>query len=129
MPSEPAAVTETAASFPVMEVILVASAVVISVLVYLLLRRSLGGLLDDVVKLPAARKFFLRTLLVVLIFSALAATVGVSPYDSDEASFMERVWDVAESLESAFWAVMVVLLVYTVLQTIIVAALGRRHEQ
>jgi hypothetical protein len=111
------------------ELALVPSSVVISVLVYLLVRRSLKQLLDDVVKLPAARKFYLRTLLITLLLGALAGTVTVSISTQKDVPFMERVWKVAASLDSAFWAMMAILLVYVVLQTVLVVALRRHNEQ
>lgn len=113
----------------IVELGLVAGSVVISVLLYFLVRGSLMQLLDDVVNLPAARKFYQRTLLITLLLGALAASIGVSFNEQKDESFMESVWRAASSLGSAFWAMMVVLLVYVVLLTIIVAALRRRNEQ
>ena len=108
---------------------LVASGLVISVAVYLLLRWSLKHLLDDVVRLVSARKFYLRVLLVTLVFGALAATVGVTIAQEKDKPFMDAVWQVAQSLDSAFWSLLVILMVYVVLVTILIAALGRRREQ
>jgi len=111
------------------EMALIAAAVAISVLVYLLVRWSLRALLADVVQLPAAGKFYLRTLLITMLLGALAATVARSIDFDEDSIFMEEVWEVAQSLDSAFWALMVILLVYVVMVTILVAALRRRHEQ
>ena len=111
------------------EMAVIASAVVISVLVYLLVRWSLRGLLAEVVQLRAAGKFYLRTLLVTMLLGALAATVTCSIDFDEDSIFMEEVWEVAQSLDGAFWALMIILLVYVVMVTILVAALRRRHEQ
>jgi len=114
----------------VMELALVASSVVLSVLVYLLIRGSLKRLLDEVVKLPAGRTFYLRTLLITMLLGALAGTVTVSiSNEPKQVPFMESVWTIASSLSTAFWAMMVILLVYVVLQTVLVVALRRPNEQ
>ena len=129
MPPEEAIASEVVASVSSMEAAVVATALVIGLGIYFLIRASLGQLLNDMVKLPAARKFFLRILLVAIILSALAATVGVSISGSRTAPFMEKVWEVASSLSSAFGSWTFILMGYAILLTIMVAALGRRNEQ
>ncbi len=112
-----------------MELVLVVTAVVISLLLYLLLRWCLRDILDEVVGLPAARRFYLRTLLLVLILVAVASTIDNSVSVDAGDPFMTVVWEIAESLQVFFISLVFVLMTYAVLLTILVAALRRRNEQ
>jgi predicted tellurium resistance membrane protein TerC len=110
-----------------MDVALVSTAVVISILLYLLMRWCLKELVLESVKLPSAAKFYLRILAVVMILVAFSATVGTSV--SDNGPFMTQVWDIAKSLQGFMTAVAVVLMIYAFMITILVAHLRRRNDQ
>ncbi len=112
-----------------MELALIVTAVVISVLLYLLLRWCLRDIIDEVVRLPAGRRFYLRMLLLVLILVAVASTIDNGVSVDTDAPFMTVVWEIAESLQVFFISLVFVLMTYAVLMTILVAALRRRNEQ
>jgi hypothetical protein len=110
---------------------LLASLVVVSVVVAIvdrLLRPSLRGLLEEITDLPAATDFYLRVFAVVVGFVALAAVLGAGHADlKDGARFMEYVWSVASGLQDVFQNLVIVLLMYVLLVTVLMAALRRKH--
>ena len=95
----------------------------ISLCIYVLVRGYLQLLLDRVLKLSAGTSFYLRALLLSLLLTALAGSVGKSFDSKPEARFMEHVWTLASGLADVFQNVTTVLIVYVILITILVAAL------
>jgi hypothetical protein len=96
------------------------------VALYWLLRRSLAAVLDDLIGIPAATEFFLRTLLLVLLCIALKEIVpGIR--QKPEAAFMEYVWNVAAHLGEVLDEVYAALLIFLAYITVLVAVLRRRH--
>jgi hypothetical protein len=96
--------------------------------VYALLRSSLGELLSEVVKLPAATVFYLRSLLLLLLLTALGQTVGDKLEVEAGAAFMEYVWQVAQTTGEVCQNFVWVFLLYLIQVTILTAVLKRRHE-
>jgi hypothetical protein len=100
----------------------------IAFLVYALLRRSLQELLHETVGIPAGTSFYLRSLLLILLFVALAKVINdlqVKP----EAHFMEYVWAVDSRLSDIFENIFSVLLVYLGLITVLIAVLQRKNAK
>jgi peptidoglycan biosynthesis protein MviN/MurJ (putative lipid II flippase) len=108
-------------------VILLVSAVVNSILLYLTLRWQLRDLLLESVKIPAAAQFYLRVLLSVLLLAAVSSTIKESV--SSESGFMDQVWSITGTLQGYMIFVVVVLLIYTFMITILLAHLRRRNDQ
>jgi hypothetical protein len=109
--------------------VLVAASLVVALLVYGLVRRSLRGLLDKVVAIPAGTTFYSRMLAIVLLFVALNSVLDKQFDFKQDAAFMEYVWRIAGVLATEFGLLCIIVAVYLVLITILVAALGRRNEQ
>ena len=109
-------------------IILLVLGVAIPLLVYLLVRKSLRALLNEVAGLPAAAIFYARLLLLGVLFTSLAAVLEVEFDLKRGSAFMEYVWKVADGLSSAFGLICLFLTGFLIVITIIVAALRRRHE-
>jgi len=104
------------------------AALVVVFVVDRLLRPSLRQLLEEVTGLPAATEFYLRSLLIVLVFMAASAPLGSVHNDLKAGSrFMEYVWSVADDLQNVLEGIFGVLLGYVALITILMAALRRRQ--
>jgi hypothetical protein len=93
-----------------------------------LLRPSLRQLLEEITGLPAATEFYLRSLVIVLVFVAASASFNSVHTDIKAGSrFMEYVWAEASDLQNVMQGIFGVLLGYVALITILVAALRRRQ--
>jgi hypothetical protein len=104
-------------------------ALVVVFLVDRLLRPSLQQLLEEITGLAAATTFYLRSLVIVLVFVAVSACVGSVHTDIKAgARFMEYVWAEARDLQNVLQGIFGVLLGYVALITILVAALRRRQS-
>jgi hypothetical protein len=109
-------------------VLLILSLAVPTIL-FLLLRGSLRELLQHTIKLPGGVTFYLRTFLLVLYFSALSVAVGTS-FDLPAGSHaMQYVWKEAEGMSSTMEATLLVVGIYVVVITILVATLKIKDEQ
>ncbi|KPK31290.1 MAG: hypothetical protein AMK69_00790 [Nitrospira bacterium SG8_3] len=100
----------------------------IALILYALIHKSLRALLDELVKLPAGTTFYARLLFVGLVLAAASELMEQSFALKEDARFMEYVWKVADGLSDAFGFICVVLLVFIVQITILLAALRRRDE-
>jgi len=96
--------------------------------VYAMLRPSLRELLAEVIRLPAATVFYLRSLLLLLFLVALGETVGDKWEVAADAAFMEYVWNVAHAAGQVFKNFLWTFILYLVQITILTAVLRRRHE-
>ncbi len=96
---------------------------------YALIRTSLRDLLDQVLKLPAATVFYLRSLLLILVFAALSKAVEDKFEHAADAAFMVYVWDVAGTLGDVLELSLAWFLVYLVQITILTAVLRRKNGQ
>jgi predicted tellurium resistance membrane protein TerC len=107
---------------------LVVLAVGVAVLVYLLVRKSLRALLDELVALPSCTTFYARVLLLGLLFIALSMTIGTYYDFKTDAPFMEYVWKVADAFSPVLGITCLFMTGYLIVITILVAALRQRHE-
>jgi len=99
-----------------------------ALLTYWLAQRGLRELLERTVAVPGGVVFYRRAFLLILVFGAIAETLGSAPDLKPGAQFMEYVWAVASGVGSALVAVLLTLGVYVLLMTILVAAIKPRHE-
>ena len=95
----------------------------ISILLFFLLRASLGDLLRHTLKLPSGITFYLRSFFLVLFLSALSAAIGTSFDLKPGSHFMEYVWKGAEGLSSALEKTLWFVAAYLVMITVLVATL------
>jgi hypothetical protein len=96
--------------------------------IYALLLPSQRQLLDELVQLPAATTFYLRSFALILVLVALDK--AFYPVDlKSGAHFMEYLWFAAGVLADVLEHWYVMLVVYLGLITILTAVLRRRHAQ
>lgn len=98
-------------------------------LIFSLFRKSLRSLLNEVIKISSATTFYLRALLIILIFIALSSVLSIELDLESEAPFMEYVWEIGDGLSSVLGMTSIYLAVYFVLITILVAVLRRKDVQ
>jgi hypothetical protein len=105
-------------------------------LVYALLRGSVREVVNNLVKIPEATEFYLRSLALVLVLAALSCViVKIHVFHSPPAKgvpappphFMEYVWVVADHLHDAWWILSIYLLFYVAVITILAAVLRSRE--
>ena len=109
--------------------ILLAFAVAIPTILFLLLRSSLCDLLLHTLKLQAGITFYLRSFLLVLYLAALSGAIGISFDLKPESHFMEYVWKGATGLSSSIQYLVIFVSVYLVLITILVATLKVKVDE
>ena len=97
-------------------------------MLYILIARSLRGLLDEVIKIPSGTTFYMRLLMLGLLLISLATVLQVRFTLTEHAKFMEYVWKITSGLESQFSFICMFLFGYAVLITILVAALKKRND-
>ncbi len=110
-------------------VVLLIISIAISLLVYALARKSLCGLLDEVVKLPSGTTFYMRLFLIGLVFIALSSALDTEFVLKEDAAFMEYVWRIADGLSSVFGITCLFITGYLFLVTILIAVLRHRHDK
>jgi hypothetical protein len=103
--------------------VLLALAVAIPTILFLLLRDSLSDLLHRTLKLQSGITFYLRSFLLLLYLAALSGAIGISFDLKPESRFMEYVWKGATGLSSSLQNLVVFVSVYLILITILVATL------
>jgi len=103
--------------------ILLALAVAIPTILFLLLRSSLCDLLRHTLKLQSGVTFYLRSFLLVLYLAALSGAIGISFDLKPEAHFMEYVWKGATGLSTSLDYLVLFISVYLILITILIATL------
>lgn len=108
--------------------VLLALSSAVALLVSALVHKSLRTLLDEVAATPSCTTFYTRVLHLGVFFIAFSGALGTSFDLKKEAAFMEYVWKVAGGLSSTFGLLCLFLAGYLLILTILVAALGRRHE-
>jgi hypothetical protein len=107
---------------------LVGISAVIALLTYKLLCEDLRRLLGAALKVPGGVSFFLRALLIVLLFSALAGSIGKEFSLKPDAHFIEYVWSVNSGLKDVLQNSLLSLLGYLALITVLVAVLKPKNE-
>lgn len=108
--------------------VLVVLSVAIALLIYRLLCEDLRGLLSPTLRIPAGTSFYLRALLIVLLFAALAGSIGKEFSLKPEAHFIEYLWSVNSGLKDVLQNSLLSLLGYLVLITVLVATLKPKNE-
>ncbi len=101
---------------------------VVALAAYMVIRKSVRALLDEVIKLPSGTTFYSCLLAICLFFIALSAALSPRFDLKPDAAFMEYVWRVAGGLSTVFSGISLFLTAYLVVITILVAVLGRRHD-
>jgi len=96
---------------------------------FLLLRDALQGLLQRTVRLPDGVTFYLRSLFILLFFSALGGALGFTFDLKPGSHFMEYVWKVASGLSNVLGEMLLYLGGYLVLTTIIIATLKIKDDK
>ena len=110
-------------------VVLFTISIAISLIVYALTRKSLRGLLDEVVKLPSGTTFYMRLFLIGIVFIALSSALDTEFALKEDAASMEYVWKVADGLSSVFGITCLFIIGYLFLVTILIAVLRHRHDK
>ena len=103
--------------------ILLAFAVAVPTILFLLLRASLSDLLHRTLKLQSGVVFYLRSFLLLLYLAALSGAIAFSFDFKPESRFMEYVWKGAAGFSSSLQNLVIFISVYLVLITILVATL------
>ena len=105
--------------------------VTVAVIAFLLVRKPINDLLGSNAALAPIRRFYLRSLGLVLTYAALACGVGASLPSSEQRQSwqpMEAIWWAANSSQPALWAAIVFLLIYVVLLSVLHMVMGRKHD-
>lgn len=97
--------------------------------VYAVVSKSLGTLLDEVIRLPSGTTFYLRLFLTGLVLIAFSSVLKTTFDLKVGSAFMEYVWKVAGGVSSTFGDTCLFLLGYLVVVTVLVAVLRRRDDQ
>lgn len=109
--------------------IVFAAAAIAGLLVFLLtwlpMRRMLGA--ND--RLKQTRPFFVRTLFLVMLLSAIAPVVGRKVNLSEGSATMEYVWQAAGMLGTTCVVLAIYLFGFVVVMTILAASLGKYRDE
>ena len=108
---------------------LLAIAVTIPTILFLLLRSSFYDLLRHTLKLESAITFYMRSFLLALYLSALSGAVGTSFDLKPDAHFMEYVWKGAQGVSSTLEQMLWFVALYLVLVTILVVVLKVKVDE
>jgi hypothetical protein len=115
-------------------VIAFALCVGIPVLIYVWIRPSLEGTINDLLGMPEAARFYARSLALVIVLTALCPLAGPLIFFRGPGSkkalqphFMEYVWAIARSLSVIFSDVLIYLLLFAFAVTILAAVQGSRN--
>ncbi len=99
-------------------------------LLYRLVNGFLRSLLDDLLNMPAATSFYSRLLLVSMV---LIGVVGISDASfeglGEDAEIMEYIWRLIEFFESVLSPILIIVGLFLVAVTVLLAALKPRSEQ
>ena len=98
----------------------------IALVLYALLRNSLRELLNSVVRIPEGTAFYMRALVLILLF--VAASKVMAQFDlKPEAHFIEYVWAAAGHLSEVLENLAIDLLIYLGLITVLVVVLKPKN--
>lgn len=94
---------------------------------YNLLGKSLQELLDKVMRLPAGSTFYMRALILIMLFGALSKVIS-GIHQKPDAHFMEYVWAVAGDISNVLDNLLLILLGYVAIVTVLVVVLRPKNE-
>ena len=95
---------------------------------FVALNAPLRDLMNRVVGIDAATKFYTRILVIGLVYLAIGVVLGSGVSMDKDHAFMSYVWHVGRNLDDLFGWLVGFLALYTILITIIVAAYRRRDQ-
>ncbi len=99
-------------------------------LLYRLINGFLRSLLDDLLDMPAATSFYSRLLLVSMVVIALAGISDASFEGlGEDAEIMEYIWQVIDFFEAVLSPILIIIGLFLVAVTVLLAALKPRSEQ
>jgi hypothetical protein len=108
--------------------VLLVISIIVALTIYLLTRKSLRRLLDEVIKLPSGTTFYLRLFSIGLLFITLSVSLESDFNLKADAAFMEYIWEIADGLSSLFGNICFFILGYLTLVTIILAVLRYKND-
>ena len=99
-------------------------------LLYRLVNGCLRTLLDDLLNMPAATSFYSRLLLVSMILIGVAGISDASFEGlGEDDEIMEYIWRLIEFFESVLSPILIIVGLFLVAVTVLLAALKPRSEQ
>ena len=99
-------------------------------LLYRLVNGFLRALLDDLLNMPAATSFYSRLLLVSMVLIGIAGISDASFEElGEDAEIMEYLWHLIEFFEAVLTPILLIVGLFLVAVTVLVAALKSRSEQ
>ena len=99
-------------------------------LLYRLIDGFLRSLLDDLLDMPAATSFYSRLLLVSMVIIGIAGISDASFEGlGEDAEIMEYVWQLIQFFEAVLTPILIIVALFLVAVTVLVAALKPRSEQ
>jgi hypothetical protein len=99
-------------------------------LLYRLINGFLRSLLDDLLDMPAATSFYSRLLLVSMVIIGVAGISDASFEGlGEDAEIMEYIWRLIEFFGAVLTPVLIIVGLFLVAMTVLVAALKPRSEQ
>ena len=97
---------------------------------YRLINGCLRPLLDDLLNMPAATSFYSRLLLVSMILIGVAGISDASFEGlGEDDEIMEYIWRLIEFFESVLSPILIIVGLFLVAVTVLLAALKPRSEQ
>ena len=97
---------------------------------YRLINGCLRTLLDDLLNMPAATSFYSRLLLVSMILIGVAGISDASVEGlGEDDEIMEYIWRLIEFFESVLSPILIIVGLFLVAVTVLLAALKPRSEQ
>ena len=99
-------------------------------LLYRLVNGFLRSVLDDLLNMPAATSFYSRLLLVSMVLIGIAGISDASFEGlGEDAEIMEYIWRVIEFFEAVLSPILIIIGLFLVAVTVLLAALKPRSEQ
>ena len=116
------------------DIVLFVSAAIVSLGLVMLLYRLVNGflrsLLDDLLNMPAATSFYSRLLLVSMVLIGVAGISDASFEGlGEDAEVMEYIWGLIEFFEAVLSPILIIIGLFLVAVTVLLAALKPRSEQ
>lgn len=106
-------------------------AIVLTILAgaYALVAKSLREMLDEILKLPSATTFYMRSLLLLFVCVGISSTADSSIEISDDTPLMQYVWQIDSVFSEVFGFLVGIFVAYLIIITILTSVLRRRNVQ